>query len=136
MVLSDKTYRLREYFVIFLLGAIGYSLIEILYRGYTHWSMALAGGICFCLIYLYNTKYNHQKLWVKCVVGALIITAVEFTIGCIVNLMFGMNVWDYSKLRLNILGQVSLLFSAIWFLLCIPLVFFSNFLRNRLAAHA
>ena len=33
-----------EYLMVFLLGGAGYCLIEVLWRGFTHWSMALAGG--------------------------------------------------------------------------------------------
>ena len=34
-------------FMLFSIGAVGYGLIEIIWRGYTHWSMLGAGGICF-----------------------------------------------------------------------------------------
>ena len=37
----------KEKIVLFSIGAMGYGLIEILWRGYTHWSMLTAGGICF-----------------------------------------------------------------------------------------
>ena len=33
--------------LIFSIGACGYGLIEILWRGYTHWSMLGAGGLSF-----------------------------------------------------------------------------------------
>ena len=35
----------KEKIVLFSIGAMGYGLIEILWRGYTHWSMLTAGGI-------------------------------------------------------------------------------------------
>ena len=31
--------------VMFLFGGFGYGLIEVLWRGRTHWSMVLCGGI-------------------------------------------------------------------------------------------
>ena len=34
-------------FLLFSFGALGYGLIEILWRGHTHPSMLTAGGICF-----------------------------------------------------------------------------------------
>ena len=36
-----------ELLSVFSIGAAGYSLLEILWRGNTHWTMTLAGGICF-----------------------------------------------------------------------------------------
>ena len=38
-----------EYICVFLSGGIIYSFIEVAWRGYTHWSMTIAGGICFML---------------------------------------------------------------------------------------
>ena len=38
-----------------------------------------------------------------------------FLTGCIVNLLLGFHVWDYSDLPLNILGQICIPFSIIWF---------------------
>ncbi len=57
----------------------------------------------------------------KCLMGALIITAVELLFGYIFNLKYGMNVWDYSNMPLNFLGQICLPFSVLWFLLCFVL---------------
>lgn len=41
-----------ELSLIFLLGCFVYSAMEILVRGYTHWTMLLAGGIVGILLYL------------------------------------------------------------------------------------
>ena len=71
--------------VIFLFGFYGYSLIEILWRGHTHWSMALTGGSCFMLLYRFFNQFPLQKLWKKCVSAAGLVTCVEYFVGCIVN---------------------------------------------------
>ena len=42
--------KLRCQVGIFLIGGALYNLIEILWRGYTHWSMFIVGGLCFQLI--------------------------------------------------------------------------------------
>ena len=36
--------------LIFILGSCAYPTLEVLWRGYTHSSMALAGGVCMVLI--------------------------------------------------------------------------------------
>ena len=56
----------------------------------------------------------------KCVVGALLITTVEFVVGCVVNKIMGLRVWDYSDRALNIMGQICPLFTVMWFIICIP----------------
>ncbi len=102
---------------IFIIGACGYVLIELLYRGHSHWSMALCGGICLCGICSVNKRLSAHTLWLRAGVSTAIITAVEFVCGCIVNLLFGLNVWDYSDMPLNLLGQICLPFCTIWFAL-------------------
>jgi len=119
--------------LLFTVGATGYYLIEIAFRGYSHWSMALCGGICLCLIYLTNRRFSHYHLFLRALFGALIITAVEFLAGCILNLYLHWDIWDYSHLPLNLLGQITPVFSGVWFLLSIPVCFFSSLLSHRLA---
>lgn len=97
--------------------------MELAFRGYSHWSMALCGGLCLCLIYLANRRLRHRPLLLRALTGALIVTAVEFAAGCVLNLYLGWHVWDYSRLPFNLFGQIAPLFSALWFALCIPLCF-------------
>ena len=111
---------------LFGLGAIGYSLIEKLWRGYTHWTMGLAGGTCFLALYNMNIKLRKKNVLHRCFVGSIVITTIEFIAGCIVNLAFRMDVWDYSDRRFNVLGQICLLYSFLWFLLCIPVLCLSS----------
>lgn len=51
--------------------------------------------------------------------GALIVTAYEFCVGMIVNVRLGWQVWDYSTLPGNIMGQICPVFTTAWFLLCL-----------------
>lgn len=110
----------KEYAIIFTLGGLFYSLLEILWRGYSHWTMTLTGGGCFLSVYLINTKCATLSLFRRCIRGSAVITAAELTVGCIVNILLGWKVWDYSSMKFNFLGQICLLFSFMWFLLCIP----------------
>jgi hypothetical protein len=106
---------------LFLAGGTIYPSLEILCRGKTDFSMALAGGICLCLIDgVCNSRLRMRPLAVKCFAGSGIITSVEFATGILVNLVLKLNVWDYSQLPMNILGQICLPFSLLWFFLTIP----------------
>lgn len=104
---------------IFLIGGALYNLIEILWRGYTHWSMFIVGGLCFQLIGYIQTALVKWGLFRRCLLCSAAVTAVEFLSGCLFNLKLHMNVWDYSQFPLNIMGQVCLLYSVLWGLLSI-----------------
>ncbi|MGN1081747.1 MAG: hypothetical protein ACI4QV_06620 [Acutalibacteraceae bacterium] len=107
--------------LLFFLGGAGYNLIEILWRGRTHWSMFFLGGVCFCMVGK-NAEKKDDPFIKKCVVSALEITGAEFICGIIVNEIFKMNVWDYSVLPLNIRGQICALYSFFWLLLSAPAI--------------
>lgn len=124
---------MKKNIVIFLIGAICYPIIEILWRGYTHFSMAIVGGICLVLINIFcQGFFRNYHLLFKCVLGAFVITSLEFCTGLIVNVALELNVWDYSYMPLNIMGQVSLPFSMLWFLLCIPAIFICERVEEKL----
>ena len=116
-----------------LLGGIAYAIIEILWRGKTHWSMMVTGGFCFALLSNIYKKCSHMVTYQKCLLGSAVITACEFVCGMIVNVKLKLNVWDYSKLRFNIKGQVCLLYSALWALLCIPICSMCKFINKNTA---
>ena len=108
-----------EFLSVFLLGAFGYGGLELLWRGRTHWTMLLLGGICFLLIYLIDTRM-YGRCWQKWLDSAAVITTLEFLCGCLVNLRLGWAVWDYSAEPGNLLGQICPLFFLLWLLLSIP----------------
>lgn len=102
--------------VLFLIGGWIYTGMELIWRGRTHWSMFILGGLCFVLVGLINEhhyKWN-QSLILQSIIGAVLITALEFLTGCIVNLWLKWNVWDYSNLPFNLLGQICLYFFLLW----------------------
>ena len=121
---------LLNFLFIFILGGCGYYLMEILYRGHSHWSMAVCGGICLLGIYFINHRFLRFHALFRAVLCALFITLVEFLAGCIVNLWLGLNVWSYTALPLNFMGQICFNFSILWFFLslalCLLLSFFSK----------
>ena len=120
-----------EVFFCFAVGGMGYYLLEVLFRGYSHPSMALAGGLCFLLLYALDARLPRTPLPLRALGGALVITAVEFAVGVVVNLWLGLDVWDYSAYRLSLLGQICLPFTGLWFLVCIPAMAVCRLLRRR-----
>ena len=100
---------------LFAAGGMIYSTMEILWRGYTHWSMTLCGGFCLCLMTAVGIKLSDKNWLMKSLIGCGVITCVEFLTGCIVNLIFHLNVWDYSNRFGNLFGQICLQYCALWF---------------------
>lgn len=117
-------------FMVFLAGAAGYSAIEYLFRGYTHWSMVLTGGACLLAFYYYSLENRGKSIFVKAAAGACIFTVFEFFVGLIVNIWYDWHVWDYSGQPGNIMGQICPLFSFAWFLLCLAVLFAAKILRS------
>ena len=106
--------------IIFLIGGHLYYGIEILWRGYSHFSMFVLGGLCFLIIGSINEKFFQWSMYieVQILIGELFVVLSEFNTGCIVNILLGLNVWDYSDMPLNIMGQICVPFILLW----IPLV--------------
>lgn len=111
--------RMKEYFMCFALGAVIYGLIEVVARGYTHWTMALTGGAVMVLLSMIN-RSRDINFAVRCLLGATVITSLEFGVGMIVNVALGWGVWDYSDKLFNICGQICPQFTLGWFFLSIP----------------
>ncbi len=118
---------------LWLWGGFLYYLIEVLWRGYSHPSMFVVGGICFLLIGGINNVLPWELgfLW-QALIGAAAITMVEFVSGCILNLWLGLDVWDYSNLPLNLLGQICLPFCGLWILISAFGIWLDDWLRYKL----
>lgn len=106
--------KIKKDAIFFAIGSIGYPILELAWRGRTHWSMMLAGGICFVLFSRIAGQFEHRPLWLKAILCAVAITGVELIFGMIFNLGLHMNVWDYSQVPLNFMGQICLYFTLLW----------------------
>lgn len=116
----------------FVIGGLSYTLVELLWRGYSHWTMFCLGGLCFRWIGNIAERTRGQRLVKRCGLCAAAVTLAEFLCGCIVNLWWGLGVWDYSAFPLNLLGQVCLLYSALWGLLSLIAMPLYTYLRRYL----
>ncbi len=109
-----------EYAAVFAVGAVGYALIELLWRGRTHWTMMLTGGACMAFIYFVEERYDNAPRWKRCLADTELISLLELTVGFFVNILLDWHVWDYSSLPFNLFGQICPLYAFLWFLLCMP----------------
>ena len=123
--------KVAEYSVIYALGSLGYCIIEILWRGYSHWSMGILGAVCFLEIFRIHRLFNSLPTVAKALMGSCAITALELVAGLILNLWLELRIWDYSNMPLHLLGQICLPFSVMWFFLCFPALFFCRLIEKK-----
>nr|WP_245156686.1 putative ABC transporter permease [Clostridium aminobutyricum] len=115
------------------MGSGLYYLLELFWRGYSHWTMGIVGGLSFVLIGSINEHLSWKTpLWKQAGIGTLIILTLEFITGCIVNIWLGWQIWDYSDMPFNLLGQISLPFAGLWFILSALAIILDDVLRSFL----
>ena len=118
--------------VIFFIFGVSYVFLEVFYRGHSDVSMFFVGGLCGLLIGLINEITPKMPVLLQMLLGSVIVTFIEFVTGYILNIKLGLHIWDYSNLRFNILGQVSLLFSVLWFFLSYIVIKLDDCIRNNI----
>lgn len=131
-----------KYLTLFFFGGTAYYAIELLWRGHSHPSMIACGGTCFVLLYLLSFVGNFVKSsavasllpTLRAALGALCITATELAFGVVLNLGLHLNIWDYSAMPLNFMGQICLTFSLLWFLLSLPTIKLCNVMEKYIFA--
>lgn len=117
-------------FILIVIGGLVYTSIEMLYRGRSHWTMFLVGGLAFYLIGCINEYIQwDMPLYKQMSIGMLIITCLEFITGFIVNIILKWNVWDYSNVPFNVLGQICLPFCIIWYFLSLIGIILDDYIR-------
>ena len=116
--------------VLFYLGGTVYMTLEFLWRGKSHGSMFLLGGLCFSLLGKLRSSLPRVPIWAKTVLGAAMITALELATGFLVNRQYA--VWDYRNMPYHYRGQICLPFSLLWMPLSLAGMYLHSFMQRRL----
>lgn len=124
--------RTLEYGSVAAFGGSAYNLLEVAWRGFTHPSMTIAGAVCMIGLYCIQNTMSRTRLYIRCLCGCALITAVEFVVGCVVNITMKLNVWDYSRMWGNIHGQICPLYVLLWLLLCVPVLHICSMIKKRI----
>ena len=128
--MKEKLKAILKHAVLALCGGCAYFLIEMAWRGHSHWTMAVLGGVCFVLIGDINEFIPwNMPLILQGAIGSGIVTALELVAGIILNLWLGLGIWDYSNMPFNLLGQICLPFTLLWVALSIVAVVLDDWLR-------
>ena len=127
--------RLTALSIAFFIGGFLYYTLEILWRGYSHVTMWFCGALCLSGILQIEEIYHKKPLYKRALFSALFITAMEFVFGCIFNLWLRLEIWDYSHTPLNLLGQICLPYSILWFFLAFPAAFLCKLIRRAVGLY-
>lgn len=111
--------KLSEYLFLWALGGSVYYFFELFFRGFSHWTMFVLGGICLIFFAQQGiwTQWE-EPLWKQVLWSVIFVTACEFITGIIVNKILGWHVWDYTDQPFQIMGQICLPFTIIFSGLC------------------
>ncbi|MDO4554720.1 MAG: hypothetical protein Q4B70_06220 [Lachnospiraceae bacterium] len=114
-------------------GGMAYYMIEIVFRGESHYSMMLCGGLAFLSVSLFHRHFeNRMMLLSQMILSSLIITGWELLFGLYFNIHLDQDVWDYSNQLIQYRGQISLTFSVLWFFLSFPIFYIEKWIRTHL----
>lgn len=115
--------KLRGHVLRWMFGGVLYGGLEVIWRGYTHWTMMLLAALLCVPLDIANEHMPWRlPLWLQAVLGGLTITAAELAAGLALNRWLGLGIWDYSSLPGSLWGQICPQFTAIWCLLAGPVI--------------
>lgn len=97
--------------ILFYIGGTAYMILEFLWRGRSHGSMFLLGGLCFLLVGGIG-RQKRPSLPLRLICSAGVITALELATGFLVNRDY--QVWDYRSLPYHFQGQICLRYFLLW----------------------
>ena len=117
--------------VLFLIGGATYALLEVIWRGYTHVTMFVLGGVLFIVLGALNENLLEwdTPLFIQGLIGTVVVTSAELISGIVLNLWLGMNVWSYSDIPFNFMGQICLPFSLLWVPVSMAAIVLDDYIR-------
>lgn len=96
------------------------------------WMMPLfaLAGLSISLIYHY-APFFHQYLAIPLIMlmGGIIIDIIELGGGLLLNKVLKLKIWDYSHIKWNLLGQISLPHTLGWMGISIAICFKNDLIR-------
>lgn len=121
-----------KWVTIFMTGGMIYYFMEIITRGYSHYSMIVCGGFATLLCGGLNQVFNEMSILTQMILSSVIISELEFVTGYVVNIILRYDVWDYSNLPFNLMGQICVQYSMLWMVLSVFIIFVDDYIRCRL----
>lgn len=120
-----------------IIGAV-YFVLEGIWHipsgGYVNIIMLPIGGLCGVCIGAINQipKFYNMRVVFQCIISTVIVLVIEFVSGMILNVGFGLDIWNYSDQPFNLLGQICLYYGVLWFFLSPAAIWLEDYLRYKL----
>lgn len=128
----------------FIYSFLGHLLEKILFPDhvsgilYGFWTPIYGiGALIIVLSYRFLEKKLKLNKWTKAIctflIGAVFLSFIEFLGGTLIEIIFGITFWDYSKMKFNIGKYASLEMSLVWGLSSLLLIYIIEPLLKKLA---
>jgi uncharacterized membrane protein len=122
---------LLEYGFLGILGGSIYYMIEMIFRGFSHISMFILGGICMMFFAFQGRAVKWKESLLKqSLRSTIFILCGEFITGLIVNKHLNLQVWDYTDMPFQLFGQICLPFAIIFYCLSILGIMLSGYVLH------
>lgn len=121
--------QIAKYAFLVWFGGSTYVTLEVFWRARSHWTMFVLAAVVFIMIGLLNEIWAKWNLLVQTLVGTGIATVLEFITGLVVNVILRWDVWDYSNLPGNIMGQICPQFMILWALIVAVAIILDDVIR-------
>ena len=109
--------KILKHTILFYIGGMAYMFLEFAWRGRSHGTMFLLGGVCFLVLGQISRRLPVKNMAVKGLAGSAAVTALELVTGLAVNRDY--RIWDYRQLPLQFRGQICLPYSLLWIPVCL-----------------
>ena len=133
---------LKYLFVFSLFSFIGW-ILEFFYRGIRMKKIMNPGFMNGCVVPLYGvgaiicdlicryfaTIHSNFNIFLSFLISMILLSILEFTTGLVLDKVFHMKLWDYSKYDFNIKGYICLQYSLMWGFL---FLIYSNFIYSSI----
>ena len=93
--------RWHKALILSLMGGDLYCMVELIWRGHTHWSMFLLAAMLSLPLDLANEHMAWERpLWLQALIGGSVITLAELGAGLILNVWLKLDIWDLSLIHI------------------------------------
>lgn len=117
-------------------GGTVYFLLEVAYKTITghperiSWTMLVLAVLLTMPVERCGAELPWEcPLWLQALACAAMVTFTEFVAGVVLNLWLCLDVWDYSDLPFNLLGQICPQYAIVWWGLCFLFIPVFDWLR-------
>lgn len=88
-------------------GGVIFCALQLLLAGNCHWTdLAVFSLLCIPLDAVNERMPWTFPLWLQAVLGGMVLIVSQLAAGLVFNVWLGLELWDYTSLPGNLLGQI------------------------------